>query len=57
MCCISMLPGCIKLRGIGATTLKPSLYILPGQDYCDKVIAVGKLTECKLNDLCSVLIP
>jgi hypothetical protein len=52
-----MLPGCIKLRGIGVTTLKLSLFILPGQDYRAKIIAVGKLTECKLNDLCSVLIP
>jgi hypothetical protein len=52
-----MLPNCIKQRGIGVTTLKSSIFITQGQDYCAKVTAVGKVTECKLNELCSILIP
>jgi hypothetical protein len=33
------------------TTLKSTLFIPPGQYYCGKDTSVGKVTECKLNDL------
>jgi len=47
----------VKHRGIGVTIIKSSLFIPPGQDYCAKDTSVGKMAECKLNDLGSVLIP
>jgi hypothetical protein len=35
--CNCILPKCIKHRGIGMTTIKSSLFIPPGQDYCAKI--------------------
>jgi len=55
--CNCVISDCIKHRRIAVSTVKWSLFIPPGQFCCAKDTSVGKVAECKLNELGSILIP